>query len=924
MAKNVMSSFAKCFCCILLFAFSTVCSQKHLAFQIETILQPDKTGKETNNAFVLEQLLVVLSHQQKNSITVEMGQLYAEIGKYYYKTAANKEAILYLKKAIEIQKKYKKNSLEILNKTRNNLAWIYSYEGFEKKRYEVLQEILSDNGNDKYTFNAGIDSAVIEANTGDFYSGLSRLNLLLTKLNRVDIDKELQLRMVIVGIYGKMYENTFLSKKTSDLEIIKKHQKEIERQFENSNLPDTFLYAAYNNIANVYEAFDKDSEALELYQKVALFYAKEEALSEQVSALNNMGFLYAKQGKHKEATACYKKVLSQSVDNVQKATAYDNMGYFLQNSSAAEKLNYFQKAIQVLLDKTTSDFQIPTLQTIRDSNHEQEALIFLVDLAYHYVATYKESKRMEYLHFAKATLFRIDELVSLLRYESNSEQSKLFWIEKGVNTYLLAVEVCYLLNQPDDAFYFMEKNKAVLLQENIKNLQAKLAFEIPNELLEQEYKLHYEWMVLDKLFQQNTTDISLQKRLISKANEFKLFMDKMQHNYPKYVQLKKETETVSFENVKTLNQYSNTSFITYILNDNEGYGIFYSEHESHFFKINEVPLLQKRIQSLKDYQKQPILSLDAIRDYQKVAFDVFHTLFPFNNALEKVTNKSLIIVPDDSLLNFPFEALVVNAKYKLSESYLLQKTAISYLQSFSVFEKIKNKKNNPTKKLLFMAPSQFSDKSLAPLQISNEMTANLNVYKATTIYTENEASKNNFFNTSGTFEIIHLSTHAGVDSLSHTPWISFQNEKVTLYELYGIENQAELVLLDACKTNDGLLASGEGIINLSRAFFNNGSQSVVASLWNVNEKAGNEIIQNFYKQLELGQSKSKALQFAKIKYLKKHQSYETLPYYWASFTLTGSTKSIHLDKINSFIYIFSILTILLIGLLLWLKNKKLK
>ena len=223
-----------------------------------------------------------------------------------------------------------------------------------------------------------------------------------------------------------------------------------------------------------------------------------------------------------------------------------------------------------------------------------------------------------------------------------------------------------------------------------------------------------------------------------------------------------------------------------------------------------------------------------------------------------------------------------------------------------------------------MAPSQFSDKSLAPLQISNEMTANLNVYKATTIYTENEASKNNFFNTSGTFEIIHLSTHAGVDSLSHTPWISLQNEKVTLYELYGIENQAELVLLDACKTNDGLLASGEGIINLSRAFFNNGSQSVVASLWNVNEKAGNEIIQNFYKQLELGQSKSKALQFAKIKYLKKHQSYETLPYYWASFTLTGSTKSIHLDKTNSFIYIFSILTILLIGLLLWLKNKKLK
>ena len=102
----------------------------------------------------------------------------------------------------------------------------------------MLQEILSDKGNDKYTFNAGIDSAVIEANTGDFYSGLSRLNLLLTKFNGDDIDKELQLRMVIVGIYGKIYENAFLSKKSSDLEIIKKHQERIEKEFENSNLPD--------------------------------------------------------------------------------------------------------------------------------------------------------------------------------------------------------------------------------------------------------------------------------------------------------------------------------------------------------------------------------------------------------------------------------------------------------------------------------------------------------------------------------------------------------------------------------------------------------------------------------------------------------------------------------------------------------------
>ena len=33
---------------------------------------------------------------------------------------------------------------------------------------------------------------------------------------------------------------------------------------------------------------------------------------------------------------------------------------------------------------------------------------------------------------------------------------------------MLAVKVCHLLNQPEDAFYFMEKNKALLLLEKTR------------------------------------------------------------------------------------------------------------------------------------------------------------------------------------------------------------------------------------------------------------------------------------------------------------------------------------------------------------------------------------------------------------------------------------------------------------------------
>ena len=909
----------KYLCCILFVCSYGLFAQSKLTQEIEVLLIESKE-KEVTNEVLLQQLLTLLAKQDKTSTTAEMGNLYATIGKQYYNCTNNTKAIVYLKRAIQIQKKYKKEALEALNKTRSNLAWIYLYEGLDKERYQVLQEIINDEGTDKYTLNAGIEIAVIEANKGDFYAGLSRLNVLLTKYN--EIDQEIQLRAVIIGIYGKMYETVFTPRKQSDLQIIKKHQQIIESKFDSTGLKKIVLYTAYNNLAIVYDAFGDIETALQLYQKVKVYYTLQEETSKRLTVLNNIGFLYAKQGKYIQATNCYKEVIALSDDVAQIATAYDNMGYFLNSATAQKKIPYFQKAIQILLENKENTFTIPSLETIRNSGYQQDVFIYLVDLAYHYVKAYKETKDKKYLLQAKETLYRIDELVSLIRYESNTEQSKLFWIEKGVNTYMLAVEVCYFLNLPNEAFYFMEKNKALLLQENIKTFQAKLAFEVPKQLREREYKLHYEVLALEKQFQQNSNDVQIKQNYAAKNKEFKIFMDSMQQKYPKYVQLKKGIETISLDKVITTNVSTKSCFISYILNEKEGYGIFCSEKEKIFFKIANVPTFQSNLIVLKNYMKQPILNKNEIIHFKEIGYTVFNSLFPFKEAISKVTNKRIIIVPDDTLLNLPFEALPIINTVSLSESYLVNKTAISYLQSFSVFEKIKQKRNQPKEKLLAMAPYQFDDKKLQELVRSKEAMQDLDNYQSATILIGKEATKESFYKYSSNYEIIHLNTHAGVDKLTETPWISFQKDKLTLDELYGIDSQAELVILDACKTNDGMFASGEGIISLSRGFFYNGSKSVLASLWNVNEKAGNEIIKTFYSELEQGKSKSRALQLAKINYLKEHQFSEVLPYYWASFTITGSTDSIIISKSNFFLYtIILLIGAIVILSLLWYKRK---
>lgn len=887
-----MFSVKKSILLVLILSTAIGYSQVSLTQKMERILN-SKATDAIDDAAALRQLEQLLSQQNKASKTPEIGKLYGEIGKQFYKLGDNAKAISYLKKAIQIQEVFKKTELEALNKTRNNLAWIYSYEENDNERFTILKRILQDNGNDKYTFNARIDLAVLEARKGDYYAALHRLNVALAKNNTIDND--VKLRTAIIGIYGKMYENIFATKKQSDLQIIKNHHVKITNDFGTTTLNEDDLYNAYNNLANVYEAFGKSDIALQLYQKVRDYFQKKGDVDKQFSAINNIGYLYSKQNKYKEAIACYQKVIANSENTEQIATAYDNMGYFLNASSAVKKIPYFEKAIQTLLESNQPSFVLPSLGTIRDSGYQQDIMIYMVDLAYHYLQAYKESKNTSYLVLAKSTLYRVDELVSLIRYESNTEQSKLFWIEKGVDSYLLAVEVCYHLKQPDEAFYFMEKNKALLLQENIKMHQAKLELAIPKAIQKREYQLHYEVIALEKLFQQNTTNAVIKKRYNSKQQEFATFMDSLGRNYPDYVKIKKGIETVSIQNA--ISQLStNECFVSYTLSDSKGFGLFCTHQERLFFEINNVPQLQEQLKVLKNYMKQPILDKSETKSFQELGYAVFATLFPFKDAFSKIKNKKMIIVADDALLDLPFEALVVSRSKPIAASYLIHFAEVSYLQSFSVFEKIKWNRKPSKKKLLLFHPNQFNQQNLPDLVASNQVMQSLGKYSSSDIMIGADATKERFYDHCANYEILHLNTHAGIDTITATPWILFQDSKLHLDELYGIHNQAELVILDACKTNDGTIASGEGIISLSRGFFYNGSKSVMASLWNVNEKAGNEIITTFYHQLSQGKSTSKALQLAKLDYLKKHQFSEVLPYYWASFTLTGSTTPITISE----------------------------
>lgn len=111
----------------------------------------------------------------------------------------------------------------------------------------------------------------------------------------------------------------------------------------------------------------------------------------------------------------------------------------------------------------------------------------------------------------------------------------------------------------------------------------------------------------------------------------------------------------------------------------------------------------------------------------------------------------------------------------------------------------------------------------------------------------------------GQYRIIHFATHGLINN--HHPELSGivlslvdeqgrqQNGFLRLYDLYNLNLSADLVVLSACQTALRKEVQGEGLVGLTRGFMYAGAPRVVASLWQIDDRASAEFMKRFYEGL---------------------------------------------------------------------------
>jgi len=139
------------------------------------------------------------------------------------------------------------------------------------------------------------------------------------------------------------------------------------------------------------------------------------------------------------------------------------------------------------------------------------------------------------------------------------------------------------------------------------------------------------------------------------------------------------------------------------------------------------------------------------------------------------------------------------------------------------------------------------------------------------------------------YNVLHLALHAYVDSefpdrsaVVFAPQPPLNDGFLQVRQIRQLHLNASLVTLSACDTGVGPVGE-DGVNDIVNAFIDAGAQSVVSTLWEVEDEATAQFMTVFYRHLAQGEGKAAALRQAQLEML--HSGVP--PYFWAGFELDG-------------------------------------
>ncbi len=721
------------------------------------------------------------------------------------------------------------------------------------------------------------------------------------------------------------------------------------------NNPDTQPYwhaGALIARASVYAATGNIEKAKKLYiegEKLYKTSLKQDYTKDYLDACIEMSIFYSKNNMSEKAItlateshqfikrSAFKNTLQDFLHTLNLSEVYYNLkNYRKAFQYSTESLSFFER--NILKIESASDI-------IQIEYYKPKALLIEAQSKYH-LYDKKDEK------FLKSILEDVEMGIDILNQRKNvissvvdlnlliSENSALFDFAKQLN-----YELYKLSNKKEYVDNLLKLHESSIYNKIRSRLGIKkdMAFKgVPAAVLKQEKDLK------DRLNASlgETENISNTiANLTRNTDNWNRFLDSLKQNYPKYYNMRYASIEKPMDEIQT-NLPLNTTVIRYLFMDTELFALVIDKNNKKIFPLN-FAAIKKDISSIETNQN----------DFKKTSASL-HKLYqclwkPFAN---EILTKKIVIVPDRELFNLSFEMLTPERleSYKdLSFNSLLSKYIISYNYSLLLVQKESETIGYKSDFVAFVP--EFDDKmkenykvgirdsidldkaylTLLPQPFTKKLAKTSTRLFGGKSFLNQNSTEQVFKNSAKEHKIIHIGTHA--ESNNITPELSrlvFAKSEDTTdindnylysYEIYNINLSSNLAILTACETGKPSYQAGEGMISLAHAFNYAGSESILTSLWKIDEQSSAKIVDLFYKHIKKGMSKDEALQKAKLQYISEAEGRTVNPEYWAGLVLIGDTSPILMVETSYAIYWYvglGLLILLIFVFIIYKRHKK--
>jgi CHAT domain-containing protein len=393
------------------------------------------------------------------------------------------------------------------------------------------------------------------------------------------------------------------------------------------------------------------------------------------------------------------------------------------------------------------------------------------------------------------------------------------------------------------------------------------------------------------------------------------------------------TNPLGYEEIRKELTDAQTSLLSYSLGAQKSFAWLITKDGLQSFELPGKETIESASKQLLDSLTSPAAD-DAERDRLQASIDEVSRLV-LQPVADKLPTSRLIVVADGILQYVPFQILK-----SANGEPLISRLEIVETPSASVLALVRKQRANlhPGSKLLvgfgdavfspeYSPAGASAPRVNEPAQTRSEQISRLNrlpqLFNAkrellaiaelagsdSAFFEEYNATRDNLLRVDlSQYRILHVVTH-GLMNAQHPELSGLvlslvdANRKpiagfVSLADIYKLR-APELVVLSACFTALGKNQDGEGLIGVTRGFMYAGASGVVASLWQVDDRATAELMKRFYAHmLQGGLGPAAALRAAQNEI--RSQPQWSSPYYWAGFTFQGDYDlSIHSVPANA-------------------------